>query len=159
MINPNNQETPRQSADTIAAARVLGVDIEVVRAATPPDLDKAFDALVERKAGALLIGPDAFYGGRVQQVVALAARHKMPTMYYRREFPEAGGLVSYGTSVVDAYRQNGVYVARILKGDKPGELPVMQAVKFEFVINLKTARALGIEVPGAISARADDIIE
>ncbi len=92
-------------------------------------------------------------------MIALAARHKMPTMYWRREFPEAGGLASYGTSVIDAYRQAGVYVGRILKGEKPGELPVIQTVKFEFVLNLKTARALGIDVPMAFSAAADEIIE
>jgi ABC transporter substrate binding protein len=93
---------------------------------------------------------------RVQQLVSLAARHKMPAMYYRREFADAGGLASYGTSVIDAYRQAGVYVARVLKGDKPGELPVMQAAKFEFVLNLKTARALGIDVPMAFSVSTTD---
>src|SRR5262245_37980096 len=159
MVNPNNPETPRRSADVVAAARALGMTMEVVRAATPPDIDKAFDSLSERRVGALLLGADAFYGGRVQQFVSLAARHKMPAMYYRREFAEAGGLASYGASVTDAYRQAGVYVARVLKGEKPGELPVMQAAKFEFVLNLRTARALGIDVPMAFSAAADEIIE
>ena len=159
MVNPSNPETPRRSADAVAAARTLGLTMEVVHAATPPDIDKAFGSLSERRVGALLLGADAFYGGRVQQLVSLAARHKMPAMYYRREFAEAVGLASYGASVIDAYRQVGVYVARILKGDKPGELPVMQAAKFEFVLNLKTARALGIDVPMAFSAAADEIIE
>ncbi len=159
MINPSNPETPRRSADAIAAARTLGLAMEVVHAATAPDIEKAFDSLSERRVGALLLGADAFYGGRIQQIVSLAARHKMPAMYYRREFAEAGSLASYGASVDDAYRQAGVYVARVLNGDKPGELPVMQAAKFEFVLNLKTARALGIDVPMAFSAAADEIIE
>jgi len=159
MVNPSNPETPRRAADAVAAARTLGLAMEVVHAATPADIDKAFDTLSERRVSALLLGADAFYGGRVQQLVSLAARHKMPAMYYRREFTEAGGLASYGTSVVDAYRQAGVYVGRVLNGDKPGELPVMQAAKFEFVLNLKTAAALGIDVPMAFSAGADEIIE
>jgi ABC-type uncharacterized transport system substrate-binding protein len=159
MVNPSNPETPRRSADAVTAARALGLTMEVVYAATPPDIDKAFDSLRERRVGALLLGADAFYGGRIQQLVSLAAHHKMPAMYYRREFAEAGGLASYGASVTDAYRQMGVYVARVLKGEKPGDLPVMQAAKFEFVLNLKTARALGIDVPMAFSAAADEIIE
>jgi ABC-type uncharacterized transport system substrate-binding protein len=159
MINPRNPETPRQSAETVAAARALGVTIEIVRAGTAPEIDKAFDTLAERRAGALLIGPDAFYGSRIQQLVGLAARHRMPVMSYRRDFVEAGGLVSYGTNIHEAYRQTALQVTRVLKGAKPADLPVIQATKFEFVINLKTARSLGIDVPGAISARADDIIE
>ncbi len=159
LTNPNNPETPRLSAGRVEAARKLGLAVESVNAATPSEIDKAFDTLVERRVDALLLSGDVFYGGRVQQLVSLAARHKLPTMYYRREFADAGGLASYGTSVVDAYRQAGVYVARVLKGEKPGELPVMQSVKFEFVINLKTAKALGIDVPMAFSAAADEIIE
>jgi putative ABC transport system substrate-binding protein len=159
MVNPSNPETPRRAADAVAAARTLGLTMEVVHAGTPPDIDKAFGLLSERRVGALLLGADAFYGGRIQQIVSLAARHKMPAMYYRREFAEAGGLASYGASVIDAWRQAGVYVARVLKGEKPGDLPVMQAAKFEFVLNLKTARALGIDVPMAFSAAADEIIE
>jgi putative tryptophan/tyrosine transport system substrate-binding protein len=159
MVNPSNPETPRRSADAVAAARTLGLTMEVVHAATPPDIDKAFGSLSERRVGALLLGADAFYGNHIQKLVSLAAHHKMPTMYYRREFAEAGGLASYGASNIDAYRQVGVYVARVLKGEKPGELPVMQAAKFEFVLNLRTARALGIEVPMAFSAAADEIIE
>jgi putative ABC transport system substrate-binding protein len=159
MVNPSNPETPRRSSDAVAAARTLGLTMEVVHAATPPDIDKAFGSLSERRVGALLLGADAFYGNHIQKLVSLAAHHKMPTMYYRREFAEAGGLASYGASNIDAYRQVGVYVARVLKGEKPGELPVMQAAKFEFVLNLKTARALGIEVPMAFSAAADEIIE
>jgi putative ABC transport system substrate-binding protein len=159
LINPRNPETPRQSAETAAAARALGLTLEIVRAGTPPEIDQAFDTLTERRVGALLIGPDAFYGSRIQQLVALAASHRMPVMSYRRDFVEAGGLVSYGTNILEAYRQTALQVTRVLKGAKPAELPVIQATKFEFVINLKTARSLGIDIPGAISARADDIIE
>ena len=159
MVNPSNPETPRRSADAVAAARTLGLAIEIVNAATPADFDKAFDTLVERRVSAVLIGADAILGGRVDDLVSLAARHRMPAMFARREFAEAGGLASYGASLIDAYRQAGVYVARILKGDQPGELPVMQTAKYEFVLNLKTARALGIDVPMAFSAAADEIIE
>jgi putative ABC transport system substrate-binding protein len=159
LANPNNPETPRLSADKADAARKFGLALEAVYAGTPADIDKAFDTLAERRIDALMVAGDAFYGGHVQQLVILSARQKLPTMYYRREFPEAGGLMSYGTSINDAYRQCGVYVARILNGDKPGELPVMQSVKFEFVLNLKTARALGIEVPMALSSAADEVIE
>jgi putative ABC transport system substrate-binding protein len=159
MVNPLNPETPRRAADAVAAARALGLEMELLYAATPSDIDKAFDTLTERRIGALLIGAEATYGAHIQQLISLAARHKMPTMYWRREFAEAGGLASYGTSVTDAYRQAGVYVARILRGDKPGELPVIQTVKFEFVLNLKTARALGIDVPMGLSAGADEVIE
>jgi ABC-type uncharacterized transport system substrate-binding protein len=159
MVNPSNPETPRRSTDVVAAARTLGLTMEVVHAGTPPDIDKAFGLLSERRVGALLLGADAFYGNHIQELVSLAARHKMPTVYYRREFADAGGLASYGANVIDANRQAGVYVARVLKGEKPGDLPVMQAAKFEFVLNLKTARALGIDVPMAFSAAADEIIE
>jgi putative tryptophan/tyrosine transport system substrate-binding protein len=159
MINPSNPETPRRLADAVEAARKLGLTMEVVHAAPPLDIDKAFDTLIERRVEALLLGADASYSNHVPQFISIAARHKLPVMYYRREFVEAGGLASYGASVVDAYRQTGIYVARILKGEKPGELPVMQAVKYEFILNLKTARALGIDVPMAFSAAADEIIE
>jgi len=159
LVNPSNPETPRQSAATLEAARVLGLQPHLINASSPDGIDKAFDALVEGRAGALLIGADAFFGNRVDQLVGLAARYRMPTMYYRREYTEAGGLVSYGTSIKDAYRQAGIYVARILKGAKPGDLPVMQSTRFEFVINLKTAKALGIDVSPGLSARADEVIE
>lgn len=137
----------------------LGLAIEIVHAANPPEIDDAFDTLIERRVGALLIAADVFYSAQISRLASLVTRHLMPAMYYRREFPAAGGLASYGSSVVESYRQAGVYVARILNGDKPGELPVMQTVKFEFVLNLKTAKALGIDVPMAFSAAADEIIE
>src|SRR5262245_1349712 len=159
MVNPLNPETPRRAADAVAAARALGLEMELLYAATPSDIDKVFDTLTERRIGALLIGAEATYGSHIQQLISLSARHKMPTMYWRREFAEAGGLASYGTSATEAYRQAGVYVGRILRGDKPGELPVIQTVKFEFVLNLKTARALGIDVPMGRSAGADEVIE
>ena len=159
LANPSNPATPRSSADTIAAARTLGLTMEVVHAATPVEIDQAFDTLMERQAGAVLIAADVFYSSQIPRLVSLVTRHKMPAMYYRREFPETGGLLSYGTSVAESYRQAGIYVARILSGDKPGDLPVMQTVKFEFIINLKTAKALGIDVPMGFSAAADEIIE
>lgn len=159
LINPGNPETPRRSSEAVEAARRLGRTMEVVHAANAAEIDKAFDDVVARNVGALMIAADAFYGGRISQLVALSTRHRIPAMFYRREFPDSGGLMSYGASIVDSYRQTAVYVARVLKGDRPGDLPVMQASKFEFVINLKTARALGIEVPMAFSAGADEIIE
>ena len=159
ILNPGNPETPRRSAEAIEAARKLGLTMEVVYVAPPADIDKAFDTLMERRVEALLLGSDVSYADHVAKFISLAARHKLPVMYYRREFVDAGGLASYGASVVDAYRQAGIYVARILNGEKPGELPVMQAVKYEFILNLKTARALGIDVGMAISAAADEIIE
>jgi putative ABC transport system substrate-binding protein len=131
----------------------------VVNAATPADVDRAFETLAERRVDALHLLGDAFLSTRMQQIVEHAARHRLPTMYYRREYVEAGGLVSYGTSVIEAYRQTAFLVGRVLKGNRPADLPVMQATKFEFTINLKTARSLGIEIPGTISARADDVIE
>src|SRR5262245_14029972 len=114
---------------------------------------------MECRVAALLLGAAASYDNHVPALISIAAGHQLPVMYYRREYVDAGGLASYGASVVDAYRQAGIYVARILKGEKPGELPVMQSVKYEFILNLKTARALGIEVSMAFSAAADEIIE
>jgi putative ABC transport system substrate-binding protein len=159
MLNPNNPETPRRADELVSAARSMGLMVEVLHAATSADIDSIFTALPERQPVALLLGSDPFYATRIQQLIALAAQHRVPTMYYRREFAEAGGLASYGASVVETYRLVGVYVARILKGELPGELPVMQADKYEFGLNLKTARALGIDVPMRFSAAADEIIE
>lgn len=123
---------------------------------TPADIDAAFATLTERKPSVLLSGPDQFYGGRIQQLVA---QHRIPAMHCRREFAEAGGLASYGASVIDACRLAGSCAARILKGEQPGELPVMQSDKYEFVLNLKTAKALGLDVPMRFPAAADEIIE
>jgi putative tryptophan/tyrosine transport system substrate-binding protein len=159
LVNPNNPAASQQIVNLQRAARTLGLDLQLAKASNPSDLDEAFSTVADRKIAALLVGADPLFGSNVDQVVELAARYRIPTVYYRREFVDAGGLMSYGTSASDAWRQVGNYVGRILKGAKPGDLPVMQSTKFELVINLKTAKAIGIEVPPNLSARADEIIE
>jgi putative ABC transport system substrate-binding protein len=159
LINPSNPEAERETMMMQEAARTLGLRLEIIRSATANEIDNAFPILLERRVGALIVIADPFFGSRTAQLVELAARYRIPTAYYRREYAEAGGLMSYGTSANEAYRQVGNYVARILKGTKPAELPVYQVVKFEFLINLKTAKALGLEVPPGLSARADEVIE
>ena len=159
LINPQSPSVESQRSTVREGAARLGLQPEFVHAATPAELDKAFEALTARGTGALLISADPVFGAYIGQVISLAARHRIPTMYYRREFAAAGGLVSYGTNANEAYRAAGDYVVRVLKGGRPADLPVTQVVKFEFVINLKTAKALGIEVPAGLSARADEIIE
>src|SRR5580704_80578 len=159
LINPSNPEAEREIMMMQEAARTLGLRLEIIRSATANEIDNAFPILLERRVGALIVIADPFFGSRTAQLVELAARYRIPTAYYRREYAEAGGLMSYGTSANEAYRQVGNYVARILKGTKPAELPVYQVVKFEFLINLKTAKALGLEVPPGLSARADEVIE
>jgi putative tryptophan/tyrosine transport system substrate-binding protein len=159
LVNPNNPAAPQQIVSLRQAARTLGLDLQLARASNPSDLDEAFSTVADRKIDALLVGADPLFGSNVDQIVALAARHRIPTVYYRREFADAGGLMSYGTSASDAWRQVGNYVGRILKGAKPGDLPVMQSTKFELVINLKAAKGLRIEVPPNLSARADEVIE
>jgi putative ABC transport system substrate-binding protein len=159
LVNPNNPEAEREAAATQDAARTLGLQLLIARAGSTTDIDKAFQSLVEQKIGAFIVIADPFFGSRSAQLIDLAVRHRIPAAFYRREFPDAGGLMSYGTSANEAYREVGNYVARILKGIKPADLPVYQVVKFEFVINLKTAKALGLDVPPDLSARADDVIE
>jgi putative ABC transport system substrate-binding protein len=159
LVNPNYPAADAQLRDVQGAANRLSLQVIVLRANMEKDLEPAFTSLVQQKAGALLVCASPFFNGRREQLAVLAARHAMPAIYEWRDYPEAGGLMSYGTDLADAYRQAGVYAGRILKGEKPADLPVMQVAKFEFVINLSTAKALGIEVPPNLAARADEIIE
>ena len=159
LLNPAYPNAETEAKEVQEAARALGVQIQVLHASTEQEIDTAFAALVQLRAGALLVCADSFFNSRRNQIVALAASHAMPTIYQERTFAEAGGLVSYGTSLTDAYRQAGVYAARILRGEKPAELPVLQSTKFEFVINFKTAKTLGLEISSQLLARADEVIE
>jgi putative ABC transport system substrate-binding protein len=159
LVNPNNANAEPQTKETRLAAAGLGLDLDVLKASSRADFDSAFATLVRQRAGALVVSADPFFLSQRDQLVALAARHAVPAIYYAREFTEAGGLMSYGSDFAAAHRQVGVYVGRILKGEKPGDLPAMLSVKFEFVINLKTAKALGVEVPGRLLALADEVIE
>jgi putative ABC transport system substrate-binding protein len=160
LVNPTNPTLADSLwKDTQEAARTLGVQVHLLHASTEHDFDVVFDTLAELKARALFIGVDGFFTSRIELLAQLAATHALPTLSSYRQFPAAGGLVSYGTSVIDAYRQVGVYTGNILKGEKPANLPVMQSTKFEFVINLKTAKALGLTVPQSLLATADEVIE
>jgi putative tryptophan/tyrosine transport system substrate-binding protein len=159
LINPDNSPAESQLRDVEAAAAGLGVQLVVLRANTPRDFAGAFADLARQRVGALLVTASPFFNSRREQLVVLSARHGVPAIFEWREFVLAGGLMSYGTSLSDAYRQGGLYCGRILKGEKPAEMPVVQSSKFEFVINLSTAEALGIEVPPTLSARADEVIE
>jgi putative ABC transport system substrate-binding protein len=141
------------------AARTLGLQLNVVHASTEPDLDKVFATLNQLRAGALVIGTDTFFDGQSERLATLAVQHAMPTIYQTREFAAAGGLMSYGGSLTDAYRKAGVYIGRVLKGERPADLPVMQSTKVELIINLKTAKALGLDIPPALLATADEVIE
>jgi ABC-type uncharacterized transport system substrate-binding protein len=157
--NPSNPETDAELREVQVAAGALKQEIIVLSAATEAEIEMAFADAVRRQAGALMVASDPFFLGRREQIVALAARHRVPSIYQFRAFVEAGGLVSYGTSLADAYKQAGLRVGRILKGEKPADLPVMQASKFEFMINLKTAKALGLDLPDKDLAVADEVIE
>jgi putative ABC transport system substrate-binding protein len=159
LVNPNYSPAEGQLRDVQEAADRLGVQLVVLRANSESDFAGAFADLVRHRVGALLVTASPFFFSRRVQLVVLATRHAMPTIYEWREYTEIGGLMSYGTSIADAYRQCGVYSGRVLKGEKPADLPIVQSTRFEFVINLSTAKALGIEVPPTLSARADEVIE
>jgi putative ABC transport system substrate-binding protein len=160
LLNPNNPNFGFvELSDIQSAARTMGVQLAVLQASTESGIEAAFAALVEQRAGALFIEPDSFFLARREQLVALAAHDAIPVIYPLREFADTGGLMSYGTSLTDAYRQVGVYTGQILKGAKPANLPVMQPTKFQLVINLKTAKSLGLEVPSKLLALADEVIE
>jgi len=160
LVNPTNPYNYEQETKGVAdVAHSLGLQAQVLRASTPSDIDAAFGAIVELRAGGLVVSGDPLFTNRRNQIVALAARHAMPAVYQYREFPSIGGLMSYGAVLADSYRQAGIYTGKILKGAKPAELPVQQAVKIEFVINLKTAQALGLTVPLTLLGRADEVIE
>jgi putative tryptophan/tyrosine transport system substrate-binding protein len=141
------------------AARILGLQLLILKIGTASDIDAAFATLLRERAGALVVGTGALLTNRRKQIIALAARHALPTIYPYREFAADGGLICYGNNVPDSFRQGGVYAGRILKGDKPADLPVILSTKFQLVLNLKTAKAMGIEIPPAVSALADEVIE
>jgi putative tryptophan/tyrosine transport system substrate-binding protein len=159
LLNPKSPEVAPQIQEIETAARTLRQKIEIANASSEPEIDAAFAALGGRGSAALIISNDAFFNSRREQLVALAARRRLPAIYDRREYVIAGGLMSYGTSYTAAYRELGIYAGRILKGTKPAELPVEQATKFELVINLKTAKSLDLEVPPKLLALADEVLE
>jgi putative tryptophan/tyrosine transport system substrate-binding protein len=164
LLNPNRQNYARQNyarqkTDVEEAAHAIDQQIHFLSASNESEIDAAFATAAELRAGAMLVAGDPFFNSQRDKIIALAARHAIPAIYEQREHALAGGLMSYGTNLSEGYRQAGVYAGRILKGEKPGDLPVVQSSKFEFIINLKTAKALGIEVPPNLSAEADEIIE
>ena len=159
LVNPNTIQTEAERQAVQAAAEAIGRQLIILDVSSDRDIETAFETLVQRGAGALLVGSGAFMNSHRERLVALAARHTLPAIYAQRETAVAGGLMSYGTSITDAYRQVGIYVGRVLNGEKPADLPVMQSTKFEFVINLKTAKALGLEMPLSMQASADEVIE
>jgi ABC-type uncharacterized transport system substrate-binding protein len=159
IINPTNANAEPDSVAVQEAARALGLQIQVLKAGSEKEIDAAFASIVEQGSGSLLVNPDSFFRTRRNQFVSLAARFGIPSIYFLRDFVTAGGLMSYAANVADAYRHVGMYAGKILKGAKPADLPIMQPTKFEFVINLKTAKTLGLVVPASILIRADEMIE
>ena len=159
VLDPNDANAASYTRDAEAAGRTLGLQIRVVHAGSEADFDTAFATLVKAGANALLVTVNTLFINKREKLIALAARHAVPAMYDRREFPAGGGLMSYGASITEQYRQSGVYIGKILGGVKPAELPVLQPTKFELVINLKIAKALGITIPPSVLATADEVIE
>ena len=159
LLNPTNRNANSQLTQTDAAARALGLQLHVLHAKSERDFDTVFPEIARLQLGALVIGTDGFFNSQIGQLAALTLRHSVPAVFQYREFTAAGGLMSYGTSLINTYRQAGGYVGRILRGDQPADLPVQQATMVELVINLKTAKALGLEVPPTLLARADEVIE
>lgn len=159
LVNPNSPNTDLMMRNMPAAARAEGLQLHILKATAEPEIDAAFATLINLQAGALVVGTDAFFYSERDQLVALAARHAVPAIYDAREFVAGGGLISYGPSLVGTYRQAGIYAGRILKGEKPSDLPIQQPDRFELVINLKTAKALGLTVSATLLAQADEVIE
>ena len=159
LVNPKNPNAESRSSDIDAAARRIGIQPQFLNASNDTDLNDAFATMIERRVGAMLVVDDPFFTSRRDQLVTLAARNAIPSIYFQREFVVAGGLMSYATKYSDMYKQAGIYIGRILKGEKPIDLPIVQPTKFEFVLNLKTARALGLTIPPSVLATADEVIE
>jgi putative ABC transport system substrate-binding protein len=159
LVDPHSTESQNQARDVQEAARALGQRLVVANASTASELETAFESLAQERIDSLLVSGSPAFGTRRNQLAALAARYRVPTMYATSEYSKAGGLISYGASITESYREAAIYVGRILKGDRPSELPVMQPTKFELIINLRTAKALGLEVPDKVLALADEVIE